>query len=163
MNKAYLIAPLGASVLFLILPFVVYYGSVIMVITSDSMLPALRPYDLIVVERTRIDQIKVDDIIVFHTHIEGLGIVAHRSVEIFNEQGEIGIDTQGDNVASLDPWVVHSEDLIGRVTNVVPAIGILLIEPVRYVIVAVIIISAISLVADIYKKEHPKQTDERAK
>ncbi len=64
---------------------------------------------------------------------------------------------------SLDPWVVHSEDLIGRVTNVMPAIGILLIEPVRYVIVAVIIISAISLVADIYKKEHPKQTDERAK
>lgn len=160
-NKAYIIAPLAASVAFLIFPFVLYYGSTIMVITSDSMVPALKPYDLIVVERTSIDQIKVHDIVVFDTHLEGIGIVAHRAVEISNDHGEIGIDTQGDNVESRDPWAVHSEDLIGRVIHVLPTIGIFLIDPVRYAIVAVIIISSISLIVDIYKEQKAQQKDKR--
>jgi len=152
-NKAYIIAPLVVSVTFLIFPFVVYYGSMILVVTSDSMLPALKPYDLIVVERTTTDQINVGDIVVFDTHIEEYGIVAHRAVGVFDDHGRIGIDTQGDNVDSPDPWVVHDEDLIGRVTHVVPSMGILLIDPVRYAIVAVVIITAISLVTDIYKEQ----------
>ena len=152
MNKAYIIAPLAASVAFLIFPFVIYYGSAIMVITSDSMLPTLKPYDLIIVERTSIDQIEVGDIITFDSHIEGLGIIAHRAVETFNDHGEIGIDTKGDNVDSPDPWVVHDDDLIGKVTDVVPTMGIFLIDPVRYAIVAVIVITAISLLWEISTK-----------
>lgn len=152
-NRAYIIAPLVVSVTFLIFPFVVYYGSMIMVVTSDSMLPVLKPYDLIVVERTTVDQIKVGDIVVFDTHIEEYGIVAHRAVEVFDDRGKIGIDTKGDNADSPDPWVVHDEDLIGRVTHVVPSMGVLLIDPVRYAIVAVVIITAISLVNDIYKEQ----------
>ena len=152
MNKAYIIAPLAASVAFLIFPFVIYYGNAIMVITSDSMLPVLKPYDLIIVERTSIDQIEVGDIITFDSHIEGLGIIAHRAVEIFDDNGEIGIDTQGDNVDSRDPWVVHDVDLIGKVIDIVPTMGIFLIDPVRYAIVAVIVITAISLLWEISTK-----------
>ncbi len=152
MNKAYIIAPLAASVAFLIFPFVIYYGNAIMVITSDSMLPVLKPYDLIIVERTSIDQIEVGDIIAFDSHIEGLGIIAHRAVEIFDDNGEIGIDTQGDNNDSRDPWVVHDVDLIGKVTDIVPTMGIFLIDPVRYAIVAVIVITAISLLWEISTK-----------
>lgn len=152
MNKAYIIAPLAASVAFLIFPFVIYYGNAIMVITSDSMLPVLKPYDLIIVERTSIDQIEVGDIITFDSHIEGLGIIAHRAVEIFDDNGEMGIDTQGDNVDSRDPWVVHDVDLIGKVIDIVPTMGIFLIDPVRYAIVAVIVITAISLLWEISTK-----------
>ena len=48
MNKNLLVIPLVAAVAFLIFPFVVYYGNQIMVITSTSMEPALKPNDLIV-------------------------------------------------------------------------------------------------------------------
>ncbi|MEM3084265.1 MAG: signal peptidase I [Nitrososphaerales archaeon] len=128
------------------------YGSIIMVVTSDSMLPTLNPYDLIVVEKTSIERIAVGDIIAFDTHMEGLGIVAHRVVEISNDQGEIEIHTQGDNVESPDLWIVRTEDLIGKVIDVVPKMGIFLIEPVRYAIVAVIIVTAISLLREVTAK-----------
>lgn len=156
MNKPYIVAPLVVSVVFLIFPFALYYGNMIMVVTSDSMLPTLKPYDLIVVERVDIEQIEVGDIVVFDTHMEGLGIVAHRAIEIFTVNGEIGIDTQGDNVESSDPWVVHDEDLIGRVKEVVPSMGIFLIDPVRYAIVIVIIITAISLLWETVKTKDVK-------
>jgi signal peptidase I len=159
MNKAYIVAPLVIAVAFLIFPFLLYYGNMIMVVTSDSMLPTLKPYDLIVVERVSVKEIKTGDIVVFDTHLAELGIVAHRAVEIFDDHGEIGIDTKGDNVESADPWTVHSEDLIGRVFDVVPKMGIFLIDPVRYVIVAVIVITAISLVFDIYKEQRTRQSD----
>lgn len=152
MNKAYIIVPLVAAVAFLIFPFVIYYGSLIMVVSSDSMLPALKPYDLIVVESTSIDQIKVGDIVVFNTHLHGMDIVAHRAIEVHDDHGEIGIDTKGDNVDVPDEWVVRSEDLIGRVTNVVPTIGIFIMDPVRYAIVAVVVITAISLMHEVTTK-----------
>ncbi len=153
MNKIYIITILVVSLAFLIYPFIFYHDSIIMVITSDSMFPVLNPYDLIIVERTNIEQIRVGDIITFNTHMEELGIVAHRTVELFDDHGEIGIHTRGDNVESVDPWVVHDEDLIGRVMNIVPKMGILLINPVRYAIVSVIIITAISLMWSSYYKD----------
>jgi len=65
MNKSYLVIPLAVAVAFLIFPFIAYYGNEIMIVTSTSMLPVLQPNDLIVVEPTTIDQIKVGDIITF--------------------------------------------------------------------------------------------------
>jgi hypothetical protein len=55
-------------------------------------------------------------------------------------------------VEEHDPWVVHDEDFIGIVNNIVPSMGIFLIEPVRYGIVAVIIITAISLMREVMAK-----------
>jgi len=151
-NKLYVIIPLIVAVSFLIFPFILYSGKMIMVVTSDSMLPVLKPYDMIVVEKTIIDDTSVGDIIVFDSHMEGIGIVAHRAVEILDDHGRIGISTKGDNVDEHDPWVVHDEDFIGIVDSIVPSMGILLIEPVRYGIVAVIIITAISLMREVMAK-----------
>lgn len=152
MNKLYVIIPLIVAVSFLIFPFILYSGNMIMVVTSDSMLPVLKPYDTIVVEKISIDKASVGDIVVFDSHMEGIGIVAHRAIEIFDDHGRIGIDTKGDNVDEPDPWTVHDEDFIGIVVNIVPSMGILLIEPVRYGIVAVIIITAISLMREVTAK-----------
>lgn len=152
MNKLYVIIPLILAVTFLIFPFVIYSGKMIMVVTSDSMLPILKPYDMIVVEKTSIDNASVGDIIVFDSHMEGIGTVAHRAVEILDDHGRIGIGTKGDNVDEHDPWIVHDEDFIGIVDNIVPSMGIFLIEPVRYGIVAVIIITAISLMREVMAK-----------
>ena len=120
-----------------------------MVVTSDSMIPTLYPNDLLIVQMIGIDKIIVGDIIVFNTHVEDFGIVAHRAIEKFDDNGRIAINTQGDNVDEVDTWVVHDEDLIGKVTGHISFIGILLIEPVRYTLVAIIIITAISLLKEI--------------
>ena len=148
MNKNLLVIPLVAAVAFLIFPFVVYYGNHIMVVTSDSMLPALKPNDLIAVEPTSIDQIKEGDIIAFDSHFEDLGIIAHRAIEASELDGELAFKTKGDNVEQEDGWYVRDSDLIGKVIDVIPVMGIVLVGPVRFTLVAVIIITAISLLKD---------------
>ena len=114
MNKTLIVIGLLISVTLLILPFILYYGNEMLVVTSDSMIPTLKPNDLLIVQRTEIDKIMVGDIIVFNSHIEGIGIVAHRAIEKFKDNGKIAINTQGDNVDEADAWVVHEEDLIGE-------------------------------------------------
>ena len=149
MNKGFILIPLVVAVGFLIFPFVAYYGNDIMVIKSDSMIPALMPHDLIIVQRTGIDEINKGDIIAFDSHMQGIGIIAHRAIAVADDDGIIGLDTKGDNNRDADPWTVHDEDLIGIVIEVMPAFGILLIDPVRYTLVAVIIITGISLLKEI--------------
>ena len=149
MNKSYITIPLLVAVGFLIFPFVAYYGNTIMVVTSDSMLPTLKPHDLIIVKEANIDEVQVGDIITFDSHKKGIGIIAHRAIAIEDDDGQIGIDTRGDNSEKQDPWTVHEEDLVGVVIDVIPKMGIFLIDPVRYSLVAVIIITAISLLKDI--------------
>ena len=149
MNKTYIVIPLAVAVGFLIFPFVVYYGNHILVITSDSMVPALMPHDLIIVKETNIDQVQVGDIITFDSHMHGIGIIAHRAIAIADDDGKTGIDTKGDNVEQPDPWTVHEEDLVGKVVDVIPTMGIFLIDPVRYTLVAVIVITAISLLREV--------------
>ena len=153
MNKAYITIPLAAAVGFLIFPFLVYYENDIMVVTSDSMIPTLMPHDLIIVQKTTIDKIQVGDIIAFDTHVEGIGIVAHRTIEKLDSGDTIGFSTQGDNVSELDTWTVHDEDIIGKIIDVLPIIGVFLIEPIRYSLVAVIIITSIFLLKEYLSEE----------
>ncbi len=140
------------GVAFLLFPFVLYAGKTIMVVTSDSMLPTLKPYDMIVVERTGIEQVREGDIIAFDSHIDGIGIVAHRAFEVFNDAGQVGISTKGDNVEEPDGWTVHREDFIGKVVAIQPKIGFLLSDPMRFGLVAVIVITAVSLLYEVRAK-----------
>lgn len=116
-----------------------------MIVTSDSMIPTLMPNDLLIVQRSEIDKIIVGDIIAFNSHIEGIGIVVHRVIEKFDDNGKSALSTQGDNVGEADTWIIHDEDLIGKVMGHISFIGILLIEPIRYSLIAVIMITAVSL------------------
>jgi len=77
-----------------------------------------------------------------------LGIIAHRAIEASELDGELAFKTKGDNVEQEDGWYVRDSDLIGKVIDVVPAMGIILVGPVRFTLVAVIIITAISLLKD---------------
>jgi len=153
MNKIYAIIPLIVAVGFLIFPFAIYYENEIMVVTSDSMIPTLMPHDLIIVQKTTIDKIQVGDIIAFDTHVAGMGIVAHRTIEKLDGEGTIGFSTQGDNVSESDTWTVHDEDIIGKIIDVLPIIGVFLIEPIRYSLVAVIIITSIFLLKEYLSEE----------
>ena len=153
MKKPLLAIPLGVAIILLIFPFAVYSGSQIMTVTSDSMVPTLKPNDIIIVEPVSIDTIKVGDIIAFDSHTEGIGIIAHRAIEIFETGGEIGIDTKGDHLDEPDLWTVHDDDLVGIVTEINPDFAILLAEPVRYLLVAIIVITGVLLVRESIPKK----------
>lgn len=109
------------------------------------MFPTLKPNDIIIVEPVGIDEINKGDIIAFDSHTEGIGIIAHRAVEIFETGGEIGIDTKGDHLDEPDIWIVHDEDLVGIVTEINPDTAILFAEPVRYFLVAIIVVTGVLL------------------
>jgi signal peptidase len=111
------------------------------------MLPVLHPNDMIVVEHVSVDDIAEGDIIAFDSH-QQMGIVAHRAIAIYDNHGQTVMDTKGDNNEEADPWYVTDEDLIGKVIQIIPGFGILLVGPVRFALVAVIIILAISMMKD---------------
>ena len=124
-----------------------------MTVTSDSMVPTLKPNDIIIAEPVSIDTIKVGDIIAFDSHTEGIGIIAHRAIEIFEQDGKIGIDTKGDHLDESDLWTVHDEDLVGMVSEVNPDTAILFAEPVRYFLVAVIVVTGVLLAREFIPKK----------
>ncbi|MCH7649183.1 MAG: hypothetical protein IIA83_11335, partial [Thaumarchaeota archaeon] len=82
-----------------------------------------------IVEPVGIDEINKGDIIAFDSHTEGIGIIAHRAVDIFEKEGKIGIDTKGDHLDEPDLWTVYDEDLVGIVTEINPDTAILFAEP----------------------------------
>jgi signal peptidase len=147
MNKNLLIIPLIFVVFVLIFPFVLFSGDRIMVTTTTSMLPVLHPNDMIVVEHVSVDDIAEGDIIAFDSH-QQMGIVAHRAIAIYDYHGQTVMDTKGDNNEAADPWYVSNDDLIGKVIHIIPGFGIVLVGPVRFALVAVIIILAISMMKD---------------
>ena len=156
LDKNLLIIPLVVAVLVLIFPFVAFSGDTIMIITTTTMLPVLNPNDMIVVESASIDELKEGDIIAFDSH-QKMGIIAHRVIEVFEKDGETIVDTKGDNNEKPDPWYVTDDDLIGKVKSIIPVFGIVLVGPVRFVLVAVIIISAISMMKDIITENRSKK------
>ena len=145
MNKIILVIPVFIASAIMAFPLVAFPGDNIMVITSDSMLPALKPNDLIIVRPSSIDEINQDDIIAFDSHMHGVGIIAHRAIEIFDDHGQIGIHTKGDNNGFSDPWIVHDEDLIGKVIQILPGMGILIGDYIRFGLLGIIIIVFIFL------------------
>ena len=153
MKKIYFAIPLGVAIILLIFPFAVYSGSQILVVSSDSMFPTLKPNDIIIVEPVGIDEINKGDIIAFDSHTEGIGIISHRAVDIFEKQGKIGIDTQGDHEEHPDPWIVFDDDLVGIVTEINPDTAILLAEPVRYFLVVVIVVTGVLLARESIPKK----------
>ena len=153
MKRYYLIIPLVVSAILLVIPYAIYSGNYIMYVPSDSMYPTLKPNDLLVVKKTSIDEVKVGDIIAFDSHAEGIGVIAHRAVEIFETGGEIGIDTKGDHLDEPDLWTVLDGDLIGIVSEVNPDSAILLIEPVRYFLVVVMAVTGVLLARESIPKK----------
>jgi signal peptidase I len=149
MNKTYVLVPISIASMLLVFPFIVGFENDVMVINSDSMIPALQPYDIIIVQNESVENIKVGDIIVFDSHVEGINIIAHRVIEKHTLNDKIGIDTKGDNVSEIDPWTVYEEDLIGKVVGHISLIGMLLIEPVRYALIIIIIVAAVSLLKEV--------------
>lgn len=91
------------------------------VIASNSMLPIIKRGDIVVVEKTLFENIKIDDIIEYKL---GSLSVIHRVIKIkTNSKGEILFVTKGDNNRTADSDYVTSKQYKGRIINIVAKIG----------------------------------------
>lgn len=129
------------------------------VIYSDTMTPALKINDLIIVgDGHMFNNTNVGDIIVFKKPAGEDRIIVHRITEITSENGKRVIITKGDASPVSIPGVdfpVNSQNFIGRVKFVIPEMGFLFIQPINYVLLGAII-SAVAIVIFIYGRKRGK-------
>ena len=154
MDKILLAIPIGIATILLVIPYIIYADNYIMYQNSDSMYPAILPGDLLIIERSEISDVVVDDIIAFETHVEGVEVLVRRVIEAgLGNDGQFGVDTQGDDEEFHDPWTVYSDEYIGKLVEVNPPMGILLSNYFQYPLVAIIVISAALLVRESIPKK----------
>jgi signal peptidase I len=129
------------------------------VIYSDTMTPALKINDLIIVgDGHMFNNTNVGDIIIFKKPAGEDRLIVHRITEITSENGKRVIITKGDASPVSIPGVdfpVNSHNYIGRVKFVIPEIGFLFIPPINYVLLGAII-SAVAFVIFIYGRKRGK-------
>lgn len=129
------------------------------VIYSDTMTPALKTNDLVIVgDGHMFNNTNVGDIIVFNKPAGEDRIIVHRITEITSENGKRVIITKGDASPVSIPGVdfpVNSQNFIGRVKFVIPEIGFLFIPPINYSLLGAII-SAVAIVIFIYGRKRGK-------
>ena len=95
-------------------------------IVSESMVPTIKVYDIIV--DTKVDNpssLKVGDIITFHSNfIDTNGYtITHRIIDIENTNGEIRYYTKGDHNSRQDEGYITFDDITGKVKFIIPKLG----------------------------------------
>jgi signal peptidase len=121
----------GALVLILLLvPFVVFAVPQVIgaeqsyVVVSSSMSPTIHAGAAVIVNNVSAQAISVGDVITFRTGTgEESAVVTHRVVNVTERNGTRLFRTQGDANAQPDPGLVSPEELVGRVTLVIPYLG----------------------------------------
>jgi signal peptidase len=104
------------------------------VVPSESMVPTLNVGDVVVIRNGpdfTFDDVKVGDIIVFHTDDGGGRTIVHRVVEIYYydlQNGDRLLKTKGDNnpqsYEGFD-YPIEKKDYYGKVISIIPKIGLL--------------------------------------
>jgi signal peptidase len=139
------------------------------VVSSGSMEPVLKEYDILVVrDGQSFGDLKVGEIIVFHRPEGGDRVIVHRIIEIVEgRDGERIIRTKGDANPSSIPgtdYPIEKDDYIGRVVYVIPGVGFItqaIAPPTNYIIIAIIL--AILFFNRMGKKSKPVQDAAPAK
>jgi len=97
-------------------------------VQTNSMSPTLSKGDYIFVEKCDAEALEVGDIVTYFTIIEGKRVVnTHRIVEVYNDNGMIQYQTQGDNKETNpepDELLLSPGDVIGEFTGTkIPVMG----------------------------------------
>lgn len=95
-------------------------------IVSESMIPAIEVYDMVVDTRvTDESSLKVGDIITFKTDfIDTQGYtITHRIFKIDNDNGITKYYTKGDNNSVIDAGFITFDEIEGKVKFIIPDLG----------------------------------------
>lgn len=143
---------LSRSLLIVTIASLVIFGSLVIInfknplyfVDSNSMAPALRYGDLVFVYKIPFEELKIEDIIVFHKTYDVLDFLfIHRIIEIRDMGGETVVKTKGDNnVSSFEgiDYPITEEDYRGKMIFSLPGAGSvlkILDPPVNYVIILI--------------------------
>lgn len=125
-------------------------------IVSESMVPELKVYDVILVKKTEPSKLKEKDIITFYSSNPYFGTtpITHRIINIEkDEDSDLVFEVKGDNNKIPDQDKVISSNIIGKVILKFPEFGkiqFFLASKGGYII-AILIPALIILSYDIYK------------
>lgn len=97
-------------------------------VQTDSMKPTMSKGDYIFVKECDAEALKVDDIVTYFTIIDGKRVInTHRIVNVYNNNGMIEYQTQGDNKETNpdpDETLLAPGDVIGKYTGTsIPVLG----------------------------------------
>jgi len=115
------------------------------VVSSGSMIPTLNVNDVLIVQGVDFNDIKVKDIIVFHSPSNYDKIIVHRVKDIKEVNGIRTITTKGDANPIVIPgtdYPITKKEYIGKVIFVIPKLGYvtnIIPPPFNYIIVGIII------------------------
>jgi len=141
----------------------VYFGAAnpFYVVSSGSMYPELKMYDIIVITGNQpFEDVKVGDIIVFDRPKDHNRVIVHRVVAVVDDDPKT-LTTKGDNNQSSIPgtdFPITEKEYTGTVIHVIPQVGYItkiLQPPINYIIIAVIV--GIMVVRQILKNKNKKE------
>ena len=97
-------------------------------VQTNSMSPTISKGDYIFIEKCDAEALQVGDIVTYFTIIDGLRVInTHRIVDVYNEDGVIQYQTQGDNRETNpepDEALLAPGDVIGKYTDSkLPVVG----------------------------------------
>lgn len=131
------------------------------VVVSESMVPVLEVYDVLVVSgHEPFEEVVVGDIIVYDRPSDHNRVIVHRVVSIIDEDPKT-VRTKGDaNGVSIPgtDFPITDEEYIGKVVYTLPQVGYitqLIKPPINYAIIAVVI--GIMIVKQFVKKKKEKE------
>ncbi|EOU1756772.1 signal peptidase I [Clostridium perfringens] len=91
-------------------------------VLTGSMSPTIKPGDFIVVKEIDSNKVENGDIITFKSN-NSKNLTTHRVVDVINDNGNISFQTKGDANDVLDPMLIDSNLLVGKVIFNIPCIG----------------------------------------
>ena len=158
-----IIVAVGVAVIWIGLQ--VYFGAAnpFYVVSSGSMYPELKMYDIIVITGNQpFEDVKVGDIIVFDRPKDHNKVIVHRVVAVVDDDPKT-LRTKGDNNQSSIPgtdFPITEKEYTGTVIHVVPQVGYItkiLQPPINYIIIAVIV--GIMIIRQISKRKTKKESE----
>lgn len=90
------------------------YGSAKVKVLGGSMLPAIRPGDLLTIESCSLQEVSIDTVVAF---IRNERIFVHRVVENAKQSGSPLLITRGDALDYLDD-PVGEDEFLGKITGI---------------------------------------------
>ncbi len=93
-----------------------------MVIATGSMLPVIRPGDLVIIQETDTRSLQKGDIIAYKT--QGYQIV-HRVMTVLPSRGGNSYILKGDNNDAPDMNAISESQIVGKIVQVIPYVGLL--------------------------------------
>ena len=137
LKKAYINALLGISIF--VAAFTIFHvvsnlsEPRILFVNGFSMYPAYLPFDMLIVEKVKPEEIKYGDVVVIDNSVNWMpykNYIAHR-VNLIKVDFDIVIRTQGDNNPAPD-GLTNANEVIGRVSHHIPFVGYILAPPFSY-------------------------------